>query len=44
MTTAALAVSTCVLFGIIGYVCGVASCIALGMHINKKKARSNERK
>ena len=38
MTVSTLAVSTCILWGLCGFITGAVSIIALGMHINKKAA------
>lgn len=38
MTVSTMAVSTCILWGVCGFIAGVASVIVLGLHINKKAA------
>lgn len=38
MTVSTLAVSTCVLWGVCGFIAGATSVIMLGLHINKKAA------
>ena len=38
MTVSTLAVSTCILWGVCGFLAGATSIIVIGLHINKKAA------
>lgn len=39
MTVSTLAVSTCILWGVCGFLAGAISVIMFGMHVNKKAAK-----
>ncbi len=43
MTVSTLAVSTCILWGVCGFVLGVIGTLAFGAYLNRKAAKNKEK-